>query len=348
MAALLLGAFASGRHRAKKNRRSKCPCSTSWCRCREHRRKRSNSAYPFRWRNCCARSRESSTCIRSPIPGMSIVIVRFYVGTDEEDAIVKTYNKLYSNFDRIPPGVSQPLIKVRSIDDVPILALTLWGPNYDAYRLRRIAGRAGQHAEAGGRRLRDHDHRRPAPPGAGRPGYAETGSLRTEPGRHRGNVSRAPTAARHAGSFARDNREFQVEAGRFLTELGDLRQVVVGVQAGRPVYLKDVAEELEDGPAEPDNYVLSVVCRPRSGERRSACESSARLSGSHHHLRQAQRHQCHPSSPIRCCKVNSLRGYAAAQRPARHGYAQLRRNRQGQVQRTARASAAWRPYRLPC
>ena len=73
-------------------------------------------------------------------PGMSVVIVRFYVGTDEEDAIVKTYNKLYSNFDRIPPGVSQPLIKVRSIDDVPIMALTLWGPNYDAYRLRRIAG----------------------------------------------------------------------------------------------------------------------------------------------------------------------------------------------------------------
>ena len=72
-------------------------------------------------------------------PRQSLVIVRFYVGTNEEDAIVKTYNKLYSNFDRIPQGVSQPLIKVRSIDDVPILALTLWGQNYDAYQLRRIA-----------------------------------------------------------------------------------------------------------------------------------------------------------------------------------------------------------------
>ena len=72
--------------------------------------------------------------------GMSLVIVRFYVGTKEEDAIVKTYNKLYSNLDRIPPGVSQPIIKVRSIDDVPILALTMWGPGYDSYRLRRIAG----------------------------------------------------------------------------------------------------------------------------------------------------------------------------------------------------------------
>src|ERR1035437_9257886 len=73
-------------------------------------------------------------------PGLSMVIVRFYVGMKEEDAIVNTYNKLYSNFDRIPPGVSQSIIKVRSIDDVPILALTLWGKNYDAYQLRRIAG----------------------------------------------------------------------------------------------------------------------------------------------------------------------------------------------------------------
>src|SRR6185369_1673501 len=73
-------------------------------------------------------------------PGMSFVIIRFYVGTKEEDAIVKTYNKLYSNFDKIPPGVSQPIIKVRSIDNVPILALTLWGAKQDASQLRLIAG----------------------------------------------------------------------------------------------------------------------------------------------------------------------------------------------------------------
>src|SRR6516225_9538264 len=73
-------------------------------------------------------------------PGLSLVIVRFYVGTKEEDAIVKTYNKLYSNFDRIPQGVSQPIIKARSIDDVPILALTLWGQKYDSNHLRLIAG----------------------------------------------------------------------------------------------------------------------------------------------------------------------------------------------------------------
>ena len=77
-------------------------------------------------------------------PGLSMLIVRFYVGTKEEDAIVRVYNKLYANLDRIPQGVSQPIIKPRSIDDVPILALTLWGPNYDAYQLRRIAAELEQ------------------------------------------------------------------------------------------------------------------------------------------------------------------------------------------------------------
>ena len=72
-------------------------------------------------------------------PGQSLVIVRFLVGTPQEDALIKVYSKLYSNFDRMPPGVSQPLVKARSIDDVPILALTLWGEHYNGYQLRAIA-----------------------------------------------------------------------------------------------------------------------------------------------------------------------------------------------------------------
>ena len=92
------------------------------------------------WRGCSAKCPGSSTSTPSATPSISMLVVRFYVGTKEEDAIVKTYNKLYSNFDRIPAGVSQPIIKVRSIDDVPIMALTLWGKNYDCYHLRQIAG----------------------------------------------------------------------------------------------------------------------------------------------------------------------------------------------------------------
>src|ERR1039457_931862 len=72
-------------------------------------------------------------------PGLSMAIVRFKVGEKEEDSIIKLYNKLYSNFDLIPPGASKPLIKPRSIDDVPVLALTFWSGRYDSYTLRRIA-----------------------------------------------------------------------------------------------------------------------------------------------------------------------------------------------------------------
>jgi multidrug efflux pump subunit AcrB len=72
-------------------------------------------------------------------PGLAMVIVRFEVGQNEEEAIVRLNQKMFGNYDLIPPGVGQPLIKPRRIDDVPILALTLHGARYDYYQLRRIA-----------------------------------------------------------------------------------------------------------------------------------------------------------------------------------------------------------------
>src|SRR5690606_28527693 len=72
-------------------------------------------------------------------PGGAMVIARFYVGQKEEDAIVRLNQKLAANFDLIPPGASLPLVKPRSIDDVPILALTLHSDAYDDYSLRRVA-----------------------------------------------------------------------------------------------------------------------------------------------------------------------------------------------------------------
>jgi multidrug efflux pump subunit AcrB len=77
-------------------------------------------------------------------PGMAMAIVRFYVGQNEEDSIVRLNQKMSANFDLIPPGASQPLIKPRSIDDVPILALTLWSDRYGDDALRRIAAQATQ------------------------------------------------------------------------------------------------------------------------------------------------------------------------------------------------------------
>ena len=193
-------------------------------------------------------------------PGMSMIVVRFFVGTKEEDAIVKTYNKLYSNFDRIPPGVSQPLIKVRSIDDVPILALTLWGQGYDAYRLRQVAGELEN-------QLKQLNNVSETKIIGGRPRTVRVvldttrlSAYGLTPGAVV-NRLQAANARQIAGSFAADNREFEVEAGRFLSRPDDLKQIVIGVHQGQPVYLRDVAENIEDGPAEPDSYVMFANAR---------------------------------------------------------------------------------------
>ncbi len=197
-------------------------------------------------------------------PGMSMVIVRFYVGIKEEEAIVRTYNKLYSNFDRIPQGASQPLIKVRSIDDVPILALTLWGKNYDSYQLRRVADELDHSLKQlddvsettiiGGqpRALRVVlDTQRLAAYGVS-PGFV---MMQLQAANSRGQ----------AGSFSSDNREFQIEAGNFFRSSEDLQKVVVGIHGGHPIYLRDVVEKIEDGPAEPDSYVLFANARGTTG-----------------------------------------------------------------------------------
>src|SRR6266498_3314595 len=236
-------------------------------------------------------------------PGMSMLIVRFYVGSKEEDAIIQTYNKLFSNFDRIPPGVSQPIIKVRSINDVPILALTLWGTNYDSYHLRRVAGELESY-------LKPLDD------------VSETAIIGGQPRQVRVVLDTQRLAAyvltpadvasqlqgannrSDVGRFTRDQPEFQVEAGRFLTRTNDLQQVVVGVHSGRPVYLRDVVEKLEDGPAEPDNYVLFANARGGAGQTGGADYPAVTIT-----LSKRKGTNATIISERVLEKVNSLRGY---------------------------------------
>jgi len=71
--------------------------------------------------------------------GLATVIVRFKVGEDAERASVRLQQKLAAHLDVIPAGASQPLVKTRSIDDVPVLAVTLWSRRYSGYELRRLA-----------------------------------------------------------------------------------------------------------------------------------------------------------------------------------------------------------------
>jgi multidrug efflux pump subunit AcrB len=188
-------------------------------------------------------------------PGQSLVIVRFLVGTLQEDALIKVYSKLYSNFDRMPPGVSQPIIKARSIDDVPILALTIWGKSYNGYQLRTIADEIQHNIQQIG-------------------DVSETNVIGGLPRTMRVVLStsklgayglsamtivgrlQAANAGVQAGSFAENNSELRVDAGNLFTSTKDLESVVVAVDHGRAVYLRDVADQIVDGPAEPADYVL--------------------------------------------------------------------------------------------
>jgi len=198
-------------------------------------------------------------------PGLTMAIVRFYVGENEEDAIVRLYNKLYSNFDLIPPGASRPLIKPRSIDDVPILSLTLWSERYDHFTLRRIAAElddgikdiqdvAATQLIGGQRRavrvLLDG---------------ARMAAFHVDPPRIAGALRGANKELR-AGSYSAANREVLVDVGEFLEGADSLRNLVVGTFGERPVYLRDVAE-VSDGPEEPRDYVLFGAGPARGGSK---------------------------------------------------------------------------------
>ncbi len=187
-------------------------------------------------------------------PGLSMAIVRFKVGEKEEDSIIKLYNKLYSHFDQIPPGASKPIIKPRSIDDVPILALTFWSNRYDSYTLRRVASEVDREIKSiddvsetkviGGERRQIRVLLNPSRMA----GYG------VAPAALMGTIGRANQRLQ-VGEFAAANEEYDVETGDFLRNADDVGGVVVGASSGRPVYLRDVAE-IRDGPEEPANYVL--------------------------------------------------------------------------------------------
>lgn len=189
-------------------------------------------------------------------PGGNLTIVRFYVGENMEDSIVRLNNKLWANYDRIPPGVSPPLIKQRSIDDVPILALTLWSEksDYTSYELRRIAAELNAELKQmqnvaettiiGGPKRQVRITLDPA----------RLKAYRCSAFQIAGALKKA-NARIFSGSFPAGGRQYLVETGDFLKTAGDVGNVVVTLFDGRAVYVRDVAS-ITDGPEERDNYVF--------------------------------------------------------------------------------------------
>ena len=186
--------------------------------------------------------------------GEGLAIVRFKVGEDIERSLVLLNQKMQANFDRIPQGVSFPLIKPKSIDDVPILALTFHGAGQDHYTLRRIVAEVDDAVKQvllvaettliGGERRQLRVLLDPAKLASRQLSAADI-------------VPRLQSANRQliAGPLADNNREVLLQTGSFLTSAKEAGNVVVGVHSGKPVYLHDVAT-IVDGPEEPSQYVF--------------------------------------------------------------------------------------------
>ncbi len=187
-------------------------------------------------------------------PGRSLVIVRFKVGSDLEQSLVRLNQKLQANHDRIPPGVGAPLIKPRTIDDVPVAALTLHSATHDHLTLRRLAAQLDDAVKA-------------------LPDVAETtliGGVRRQLRVQVDPVKlasrqltlddlaaalRAANARSQDGTLATANRDLLIETGAYFRDAADAAGLVLGTWDSRPIFLRDVAT-VTDGPAEPTDYVL--------------------------------------------------------------------------------------------
>ena len=181
----------------------------------------------------------------------AMVVIRFLVGQDEDRALVRVHEKLSSNAAALPPGAA-PLVQARSINDVPVMALTLWGAGYDDVRLRAMAA---QLHEA----LKEVADISEVTVIGGRPRQisvdldpAALAARGLDPLRVQQALARA-NARSGAAHIAAGNRDVRVEAGNWPQSLRGLRDIVVGWSGG-PVRLGDIARVADEG-GTPVDYV---------------------------------------------------------------------------------------------
>ena len=185
--------------------------------------------------------------------GSGMVTVQFKVGEETENSLVKLYDKLMSNQDKIPPGVSQPLVKPKGADDVPAVTLTLWSEEVDDASLRLVALEVMQRLKevpntaqsfiTGGRR---EQMRIEVLPERLRSFGISTDQL--------ANTIRGANEMRKVGGTEEGGNFYDVYSGRFLRNASDLESLIVGVSDGSPIFVRDVAKVIE-GPGEANSIV---------------------------------------------------------------------------------------------
>lgn len=186
--------------------------------------------------------------------GSAMTVVRFYVGEDTEKSLVKVYDKLYSHFDWIPPGCSKPLLKPHSIDDVPIVCLTLFGDTYNSMQLRQIAERLDDEIRSitgisssfitgGLKRQARVELRADAMAAVGLDAVDVVNAISSQ------------NQASWISEVAFDNKAFSLRLNNFFSNIDNVRQTVVAVSRGTPVRLGQVAT-ITDSAQEPESYVM--------------------------------------------------------------------------------------------
>jgi multidrug efflux pump subunit AcrB len=200
-------------------------------------------------------------------PGLAVFTVQFEVGVTRTEALVRLHDAVHANADWLPAGlgVLDPIIKPKGIDDVPIVALTLFSenPSVGAFDLERVA----HSVETDLKRV----------PGTrevttiGGPGRAVMVEL--DPARMRGagitvaDLRQALLSANMGmpvGDLLAHNRAVVIESGPFLRHAEEVAELVVGVHDGRPVFLRDVAT-VRDGPPPAGRYVWHAVAGKDGG-----------------------------------------------------------------------------------
>ena len=185
--------------------------------------------------------------------GKAMIIVQFFVGEDTERSYVKLYDEMMKNKNIFPKGVYEPLIKTRSIDDVPMLGLTLWSEKYNDFQLRQITEELSSEVKKikdvsltnviGGRSRQLKvivDKDKMAESNVDALGIMQ--------------MIQAGNGSSQSGSFNSNDQEYLVTTGEFLSSAEDVGNLVIGTSQNMPVYLKQVAK-IEDGPASTTNYV---------------------------------------------------------------------------------------------
>jgi multidrug efflux pump subunit AcrB len=216
-------------------------------------------------------------------PGMAVLTVQFKVGVPRTEALVRLYDVLNANQNWLPRdlGTLAPIVKPKGIDDVPVLAVTLWGKDApSALELERVARSLEMDLKQvkGTREVQT----------IGGPGRAVQVNLNPTRMRERGldmlSVRAALAGANASGPSgfvmhpeSTSGQRISIETGYFFESAKDVADVVVGVHAGKPIYLKEVAQ-IEEGAQQAQQYVSYM---PGSGSVSApvAADNNAELSG---------------------------------------------------------------------